>query len=140
MENVSGLEGKKKMRLLNALLVRLLKLPLKIRLSIVAVCFLLCLILYSFSAYSGPLLAIPVALSIWLFNKRGACIGIALSFLAIIVVSSRISGGIIWPQPIRIGVFSGSVALLTEAFLISYLRYLLDQAEAAHLQARQAEQ
>jgi len=140
MDNVSRLEGKKEMRLLNALLVRLLKLPLKVRLSIVAVCFLLCLIPYSFSEYSGPLLAIPVALSIWLFNKRGAFIGIALSFLAIIVVSSRISGSIIWSQSIRIGVFSGSVALLTEAFFISYLRYLLDQAEAAHLQARQAEQ
>lgn len=128
------------MCLLNTLLVRLLNWPLKVRLSIVAVCFLLCLILYSFSEDSGPLLAIPVALAIWLFNKRGACIGIALSFLAIIVVSSRFSGGIIWPQPIRIEVFSGSAALLTEALFISYLRYLLDQAEAAHLQARQAEQ
>ncbi len=128
------------MRLLNALLVRLLKLPLKVRLSIVALCFLLCLILYSFSEYSGPLLAIPVALAIWLFNRRGAFIGIALSFLAIMVVSSRISGGIIWSQSILVRVFIGSVALLTEAFFISYLRYLLALADAAHLQARQAEQ
>ena len=128
------------MCLLNALLVRLLKLPLKVRLSIVALCFLLCLILYSFSEHSGPLLAIPVALAIWLFNRRGAFIGIALSLLAIIVVSSRISGGINWSQSIRTEVFSGSAALLTEAFFITYLRYLLDQTEAAHLQARKAEQ
>src|SRR5450755_223482 len=128
------------MCLLNSLFVRLLKLPFKVRLSIITICFLLCLTLYSFSEYSGPLLAIPVALATWLFNERGAFIGIALPFLAIIVASSSISGGIIWSQSILIGVFSGSVALLTGGFFISYLRYLLDLAEAAHLRARQAEQ
>ena len=87
-----------------------------------------------------PLLAIPVALATWLFNERGAFIGIGLSFLVIIVVSTRSSGGIIWSNSVLIGVFSGSIALLTEAFFISYLRYLLGQAEAAHLEAKQAEQ
>ncbi len=128
------------MRLLNSFCVHLLKFPFKVRLSIVTMCFLLCLILYSLSEFSGALLAIPVALSTWLFNERGAFIGISLSFLAIIVVSSRSSGGIIWPKSMQIGVISGSIALLTEAFFISYLRYLLDLAETAHRQARQAEQ
>lgn len=128
------------MRLLHYFFVCLLKLPFKVRLSIVIVCFLLYLIPYSFSEYSGALLAIPVALATWLFNERGAFIGIGLSFLAIFVVSTRSSGGIIWSNSVLIGVFSGSITLLTEAFFISYLRYLLGQAEAAHLEAKQAEQ
>ncbi len=128
------------MRFLNALLIGLLRLPFRVRLSMVVLCFLLCLILYFFSPFNGPLFAIPVALAVWLFKQRGAFMSIGLTALALAVANSMSSGGIFWPRPLLVGLITGTLALLTEGFFIFYLRYLLDMAEAARVRAVQAEQ
>ncbi len=128
------------MRALNALLTNLLKLSFRVRLSIVMVCFIVCFICYFFSPFAGPLLAVPLALTVWLFTQRGALIGTLLTILGLIVAISISSRGILWPHTMIIGFFTGTLALLTEAIFISYMRYLLDGVEAARHQALLIEQ
>ena len=128
------------MRLLNAMLVGLLELPVKVRLSIVVPCFLPCLLLYALSQFYGPLFALPVGLAVLIFKRRGAFIGIGLTMLALAVVNCITIGGILWPRPLLTGFITGAIALLTEGFFIGYLRYLLDMAEAARVQVLQKEQ
>lgn len=128
------------MRLLNAVLLGLLELPFKVRLSIVVPWFLPCLVLYAFSQFYGPLFALPVGLAVLIFKRRGAFIGIGLTMLALAVVNCITTGGILWPRPLLTGFITGAIALLTEGFFIGYLRYLLDMAEAARVQVLQKEQ
>ncbi len=125
---------------LNALLTGLRKLSFRVRLSIVITCFIVCFTCYFFSQFAGPLLAVPLALTVWLFTQRGALIGTILTILGLIVAISISSRGILWPHTMIIGFFAGTLALLTEAVFISYMRYLLEGMETAHQQALLIEQ
>ncbi len=128
------------MRLLNTWLVCLLKISFKIRLGIFMLSLLLGIVFVLFSQASGPLLAIPVSLAVWLFKPRGAFVCVGLTVLALAVANSIISRGLFWSGPLQVEFLTGTIALLTEGFFISYLRYLLDLAETAKLQSLQAEQ
>ncbi len=127
------------MRYFSTLSIRFLKLPCIVRICIVALCFIVCFIAYLFSQYNGPLLALPLAMSAWLFKQRGTFISTGLTAVAMAIAISVTSHGIFWPAPLLTGFVTGMIALLTEGVFIHYLRYLLDTAETARQQAAHAE-
>ncbi|MFL5625384.1 MAG: sensor histidine kinase [Ktedonobacteraceae bacterium] len=121
----------------------LLGLPWKVRLGIVAPCFLLCAILFirAFpSLFNGSLFAIPVGLAVWLFKWRGASISIGATILIISIVNSFAVGSFFWPSFVLTGFLAGVAGLLFEGLVIGSLRSALDVADAAQKRARQAEE
>lgn len=123
--------------------------PFRLRLGIVVSSYLLCLSLFAFvflASHNGSILAIPLALSSWMFKRRGALIGLGCTIGALIVFNSLSVGGIVWPPSLALAFLSGCLALLVEAVAISILRHALDMAQAldmakaAQLKAQQAEQ
>ncbi len=137
------------MRFHKTLTVLLIDLPFRLRLGIVVLAYLLCLALFALvflPSHNGSILAIPLALSSWMFKRRGALIGLGCTLLALIVFNSLSVGGIAWPPVLALTFLSGSLALLVEAVIISLLRHALDMAQtldlaqAAQLKAQQAEQ
>lgn len=128
------------MRLFNALLPGLLRLPFKIRLIIVVLLFLLCFLFYIFTQFSGSLFALPIALTAWFFRRRGALISVGLTALALAIAITVHSRGLSWSEPVFLIWVTGVLTLLIEGFFIFYLRYLLDLAESARAQVQQAEQ
>jgi len=74
--------------------------PFRLRLGIVVLAYLLCLALFGLvflPSHNGSILAIPLALSSWMFKRRGALIGLGCTLLALIVFNSLSVGGIVWP-------------------------------------------
>jgi signal transduction histidine kinase len=137
------------MRFHKTLTVLLIDLPFRLRLGIVVLAYLLCLTLFALvflPSHNGSILAIPLALSSWMFKRRGALIGLGCTLLALVVLNSLSVGGIVWPPALALTFLSGSLALLVEAVIISLLRHALDMAQAldlaqaAQLKAQQAEQ
>lgn len=127
------------MRYFNTLSVRFLKLPCGVRVAIVVLCFIVCFISYLFSQYNGPLLALPLAMSAWLFKQRGTFIGTGTTAVAMAIAISVNSHSLLWPSSLLTGFVTGMIALLTEGIFIHYLRYLLDTAESARQQLARAE-
>ena len=130
------------MRILSALSRLLFNLPYLIRLGMVALLFLICLILLIFgfpSPYDGSLFAVPVALAAWLFKYRGALLCICATLLVIgIIYPARANG--LGPHSLITVFIIGAVALMTEGFVIAYLRQALDLVQAAQLKTQQAQQ
>src|SRR5215469_5577579 len=88
------------MRFHKTLTVLLIDLPFRVRLGIVVLAYLLCLALFALvflPSHNGSILAIPLALSSWMFKRRGALIGLGCTLLALIVFNSFSVGGIVWP-------------------------------------------
>ncbi|HTK12035.1 MAG TPA: HAMP domain-containing sensor histidine kinase [Ktedonobacteraceae bacterium] len=127
------------MRLLDTLLINLIKLPFLLRLSIVLLCYMFCFILYLFSQFNGPLWALPIALAVWLFPPRGALVSTIFTVLLLATAISLGSRSIFWPASLLLGFFTGTFALLTEAIFIYYLRHLLNRAETARLEVLHTE-
>jgi signal transduction histidine kinase len=120
----------------------LLNLPFKTRLCIVGLSFVFCLGIFMFifpASHNGSSLGIPVALSVWMFKRRGAVISLILTLLALIVVNTITVRSILWPPALLLSFFTGSVAMLVEALIIGFLRYALEMADAATIKAQQAE-
>ncbi len=128
------------MRFLNTLLIGLIRLPFPLRLGIVLFCYILCFVLYLFSQFTGPLWALPLALAVWLFTPRGAFICTILTVIILALAISIGSHSIFWPSSLLLGFFTGTLALLTEAVFIYYLRFLLEKAEASRLEILYTEQ
>lgn len=126
------------MRILNIVLIGLLRLSFNVRLAIVAFSLVVCFISYMFSQFNGPLLAIAIALVAWLFKQRGAYISTTLIFLATAITITIHSGGIFWPSSLFIGLITGTIALFIESFFICYLRYLLEMSESSRIEMIQA--
>jgi len=137
------------MRFHKTLTVLLIDLPFRLRLGIVVLAYLLCLAMFALvflPSHNGSILAIPLALSSWMFKRRGALIGLGCTLLALVILNSLSVGGIVWPPALALTFLSGSLALLVEVVIISLLRHALDMvqaldlAQAAQLKAQQAEQ
>ena len=137
------------MGLRKTLTVLLINLPFRLRLGIVALSYLLSVALFALvflASHNGSILSIPLALSCWMFKRRGALIGLGSTILALIIFNSLSAGSIVWPLSLDLAFLSGSFALLIEAVVISILRHALDMAQAldlaqaAQLKAQQAEQ
>jgi signal transduction histidine kinase len=125
------------MRILNTILIGLLRLSVSARLTIAAVSLILGFIPYLFSQFNGPLLAISLALTAWLFKQRGVFISTSLIALGIAVTITVQSHSLYWPSPSLAGFLTGTIALLVEGFFICYLRYLLERSESIRLQMAQ---
>ena len=130
------------MRILNTLSRLLLNLPYAVRLGMVVLLFLTCLILLVFgfpSPYDGSLFSIPLALAAWLFKYRGAslCTGCTL---VVIGFTYQIRANGLGPHSLLTVLIIGMVALMTEGFVIAYLRHALDLVQAAQLKTQEAQQ
>lgn len=126
----------------------LIDLPFQLRLGLVVLSYLLSLAMFALvflPSHDGSILSIPLALSCWMFKRRGALIGLGCTILALIVFNSLSAGGMVWPPSLDLAFLSGSFALLVEAVVIGLLRHALDMAHAldlaqtAQLKAQQAE-
>jgi signal transduction histidine kinase len=126
------------MRILNTMLIGLLRLSFNVRLTIVAIGLVGCFIPYIFSQFNGPLLAIAIALAAWLFKQRGAFICISITAIAMAVTITIHSSGIFWPSSLLMGFVTGTIALMIESFFICYLRYLLEMSELSRIEMMQA--
>src|SRR5260370_13972980 len=88
------------MRFHKTLTVLLIDLPLRLRLGIVVSAYLLCLTLFALiflPSHNGSILAIPLALSSWMFKRRGALIGLGCSLLALVGLNILSVGRIFLP-------------------------------------------
>src|SRR5258708_35830584 len=88
------------MRFHKTLTVLLIDLPFRLRLGIVVLSYLLCLALFALvflPSHNGSILAIPLALSSWMFKRRGALIGLGCTLLALVVFNSPSVGGLVAP-------------------------------------------
>src|SRR5258707_12376651 len=114
------------------LTVLLIDLPFRLRLGIVVLSYLLCLALFALvflPSHNGSILAIPLALSSWMFKRRGALIGLGCTLLALVVLNSLSVGGIVWAPLLALTFFSGFLGLLGEAVIISLFRHAFDFAQ-----------
>src|SRR5258708_33741708 len=116
------------MRFHKTLTVLLIDLPFRLRLGIVVLAYLLCLALFALvflPSHNGSILAIPLALSSWMLKRRGALIGLGCTLLALVVLNSLSVGGMVGPPALALTFLSGSLALLVEARIISFLHHSL---------------
>jgi len=137
------------MRFHKAWSVLFITLPMRVRLGIVVLSYLLCLAIFALvflPSHNGSILAIPVALAAWMLKPRGVLLGLGSLLLALLVLNSLSVGGIVWPPSLILTFLSGSLALLVEGAVISLSRHALDLAQAlglaqaARRKAEQAEQ
>ena len=131
------------MRWLNTWLRPLFNSSFRARLGLIVLSFLLFLILVAsgFPALlDEDLLAILLALLVWMCKPRLAWLLVGATILGLAVLTSLTAGSIWWPSSLRIDFLSSCLVFLTEAFVISYLRHARDQAETARLKAQQAEE
>lgn len=128
------------MNIFHQFLTSVLKQPLWKNLSLQLFLWGICLFTYLLSPFYGPLFAIPIALAIWLYQKRGMLISLSLSTLLIALVNTIDSHSLLWSRMLITGLFTGTLALLIEGFFILYLRYLVDRTESAYQQVIQEEQ
>lgn len=120
----------------------LLTLPFSLRLGGTIVCgllVLLCHLLTFPSTHNGYVLALPVALTAWMFKKRGLLIYLAGIFLILVVYHSLRLGSLLWPLVFLLSFVGGFLLLFLEGCAITTLRNVLDEADDARDKALEAE-
>ena len=130
------------MRLKNISPIQLINLSFRVRFSIVALPFILCLIIYAIIfpiTQNGTIIVIPVILAGWLFGSRGALICAFTINLLAIGITCLILRTIFWPPSLEITTLIGSIALFCIGLVIGFLRYTFTLAEISRLKAVQAE-
>ena len=130
------------MRLKNISPIQLIELSFRVRFSIVALPFILCLIIYAIIfpiTQNGTIIVIPVILAGWLFGSRGALLCACIINLAAVGITCLILRTFFWPQSLQITTFIGSIALFCIGLVIGFLRYTFTLAEISRLKAVQAE-
>ena len=113
-----------------------INLPLRVRLGIVVLSYVLGLsifVLVFLPSHNGSILAIPVALAAWLLKPRGVLISLGSLLVALLVLNSLSVGGIWWPPSLILTFLSGSLGLLVEGAVISLARHAFDLAQALGL-------
>ena len=120
----------------------LLTFPLGIRLGIVTLCSLLCMTIHLLTfplSHNGSLVAVPVGLAAWMFKRRGLLICFIGEMAVLVVYYTMRFGGLRWPVSLALFTWSGIVVLLIGGFVITTLRNVVDEADAARLHAQEAE-
>jgi len=124
---------------LSAYLQRLLALPIKVRLSIVILCWLPGALLFSpEKAIYGTLFGLSTALAAWMFKYRGGLLCVGMTMLYIFIVNTISMRTLLWDRYHTLSFVLGSVAITFATLLIGYLRILLDIAQAGKEQANRA--
>ncbi|GHO43915.1 sensor histidine kinase [Ktedonospora formicarum] len=118
-----------------------LRLPFTIQLLICALCFLACTALYYYTlpfTHTGYILAIPMLLASWTFNKYGAFCIFTCNIIALVLYNTLIYQQ--WTvTPTYIYSLIGSiVVLLIEGYLMCTLRSMLDTTEEAQRSEEEA--
>lgn len=130
------------MRYLGLLSRHLLRLPSRSQLVLVISTFLLCALLFALgfpSRLNGSLLGIPLALSVWIFQRRGAQIGLIATLGLIFLVNTLTVRSLIWPPAVLAIYIIGGFALSIETLVIYSLRHALDISESARQKSQLAE-
>jgi len=120
----------------------LLTLPLSMRLGIVTLCSVLCMSIHLLTfplSHNGSLIAIPVGVSAWLFKKPGLFLCLAASLAVLVVYHTHRLESLWWPAEFALFFWGGAFLLLLFGLIMSTLRALVDAADAARLQAEQAQ-
>jgi len=91
------------------------------------------------STHNGYILALPVALTAWMFKKRGLLIYLVGIFLILVAYHSLRLGGLLWPLVFLLSSVGGFLLLFLEGFAIIALRNVLDEADDARNKALEAE-
>ncbi len=120
----------------------LLTFPLSIRLGIVTLCSVLCMAIHLLTfplSHNGSLLAIPIGVAAWLFKKQGLFICFTACLVVLVVYHTLRLGSLWWPAEFALFFWGGVFILLIVGLIMSTLRALVDSADAARLQAEQAQ-
>lgn len=95
----------------------------------------------SFDAnHNGGILTITVALSAWLFKRRGLAICIFIMLTTLVAFHIRRLGTFMWPMSFVLSFYGGFLVLILGGFIIITLRNLLDTADEDRKRAQKAEQ
>jgi signal transduction histidine kinase len=123
--------------------VLLIILPAKIRLVIILLSFLICQVLYIIIyplTQNAVMVVIPVTLAAWFFRYRGMFLCLAVTALAMELVSAFLFHLPFWSLSSRLLALTGLGALLTIGLIVAYLRSTVDLVEAARCRLQQGEQ
>jgi signal transduction histidine kinase len=116
-----------------------------VRLGLVLGCFVVCVLLQSAAlifAHSFALsavFALPAALAAWMFKWRGAALGVGACMLVFIIVNTAFTRTILWPFPLTLSFFVGSLGIGIVTFALSAACHGLDLAYEARLQGEKAQ-
>lgn len=131
------------MQLLRTLPFALFRLPLRVRLCVITLSFLISLSIYWATfpvTRNGGVVVIPIALAAWMLRYRGAFIGVGITSLAVVAIDILNSKTFLRSQSdVTIAVI-GLLSGLFIAFIVSYLRHMVDLIEAARQKVLQVEQ
>ncbi len=122
---------------------RLIALPLRQRLILVLLSFLICLLLYGLTTplvYNGSILVIPAILTDWLFKYRGVLMNTGMSVVGVLIINSIVFPGTFRSPPVLLMTFVGFAAGAFIGLVISVLRHAIDMVEASKRQMIKAEQ
>ncbi len=120
----------------------LLTLPFSLRLSGTILSALLVLLFHMLtfpSTRNGYILVLPVALTAWMFKKRGLLIHLVGLFLVLVVYHSLRLGSLLWPLVFLLSCVCGFLLLFLEGCAVIALRNVLDEADDARDKALEAE-
>ena len=134
------------MRIFNTRSFPLWPLPLRVRLSIVVCCYLLCCTIVATGMWithypSFAMFFVPfVVLASWWFKQRGAVLSVGGVLLALVVLNTLITGSLNWPPGLLFAFLLGGSALLVVGVLVGFLSHTLDLSQLARVKAQQAEE
>lgn len=118
-----------------------LRLPLALKLCICGVCFIACTAIYYWTlpfTHTGYILAVPMLLSSWTFNRYGAfCVFVCN--IGVLILYNLLIYHLAPLTPTYLYSLLGSVVvLLIEGYLMCTLRSMLDATEEAQRHAEEA--
>ncbi len=130
------------MRMLITLLDSTLKLSFLQRLSIVALVFLPCILLFNVLlpiTHNGTILVFPIILAAWLFGFNGFLLCMGITTFACICVYCLLLGTIMWPLPYVLIFVQGVASGFAVGLVVSLLRAMSDRITLARLKTLEAE-
>ncbi len=112
------------------------------RLSVLSLCYLVCVIVFSVSFFysqDASFFALPIGLTAWLFKRRETSIFVGIVILTVALFNTFYTIGYSWPRSLIISFLLGSSIFIVVALFISYLREMLDATEEARRISQEAE-
>ena len=114
----------------------------RVRLSVVGVCYLVCVLIYTISisySYDASVFAIPVAFAAWLLKRRETSIFVSIVILTIALFNTFYTGNYAWSRSLMLAFLFGSSIFIIVALFVGYLRMMLDATEKAQQLSQEAE-
>ena len=93
----------------------------RVRLSVVGVCYLVCVLIYTISisySYDASVFAIPVAFAAWLLKRRETSIFVSIVILTIALFNTFYTGNYAWSRSLMLAFLFGSSIFIIVALFV----------------------